>query len=146
MSAGALRGAGLRGGEEPVVHPHGEELAGFRCGCLHEREVVGAEPDVLDMGASFPGGGRSSCARRHVRHDIRLRKSLTLRLRKYSVPDMTTTQQDHKASGMIRVIEQTHEWGDCRKVDGWHCHCALQVAAIKAGESRTCRHCGERAS
>jgi hypothetical protein len=47
----------------------------------------------------------------------------------------------------VAVIEQTHAWGDCIKVtadDGFrHCHCATEVAAIRAGEPRTCRHCGE---
>lgn len=44
---------------------------------------------------------------------------------------------------LVRVINQNHEWGDCTKystLDGpAHCHCALQVAATRTGEARTCR-------
>jgi hypothetical protein len=47
----------------------------------------------------------------------------------------------------IAVIEQTHAWGDCLKADsgeiGRHCHCSIEVAAIRAGEPRTCRFCLE---
>jgi hypothetical protein len=47
----------------------------------------------------------------------------------------------------IAVIEQTHTWGDCLKADsgeiGRHCHCSIEVAAIRAGEPRTCRFCLE---
>lgn len=49
------------------------------------------------------------------------------------------------AANLIPVIEQTHSWGDCMKHDsdtvGRHCHCSIEVAAAKAGEVRTCRHC-----
>jgi hypothetical protein len=48
------------------------------------------------------------------------------------------------AENMIKVIEQTHSWGDCAKYRNsglTHCHCSLEVATLRTGETRTCRHC-----
>lgn len=75
-----LAGA-FRCGEEAVVRPEGERLAGFVGGGLHEGAFVVAAADTQDL-ASRGAGGRWSPASSflgHARENIRPRKHLTSR-------------------------------------------------------------------